>query len=189
MVWSEAAASTVTVTANGTLGGTGSIGGKVTVNHSGWLTPGMSPGVLAVGELQLNAGSTTFMEIDGLLRGTEYDGVDIVVEDGLAYGGTLSLAFNQTGPFPAGSVFDLFHFTGDASGSFDSVVSSGYYAGEWEWDNIDTYALAAGWQTLLFSHATGNLTIVPEPSAFALIALALAALGLCRPARRRRCQA
>lgn len=179
----------VAVNDGGMLGGTGSIGGKVTVNHNGWLTPGMSPGVLTVGELELNAGSTTFMEIDGLLRGTEYDGVDIIVEDGLAYGGTLSLAFNQAGPFPAGSVFDLFHFTGDASGNFDSVISSGYYAGEWERDNIDTFALAAGWQTLLFSHATGNLTIVPEPSAFALIALTLAALGLCRSARRSRCPA
>lgn len=176
----------VTVNNGATLGGTGGIGGAVSVLAGGTLTPGMSPGVLSVGSLTLEDGSTTAMEIDGLVRGDQYDGVDIATEGGLEYGGTLSLAFGNTDTLAAGSVFDLFSFTGDASGDFEEVVSSGFYAGMWEWDGGDTFSLEAGWQTLLFSQATGDVTIVPEPSALILAILLGITVAFGRPRRRGR---
>ena len=167
----------------GTLGGTGTISGAVTVNAGGTLSPGMSPGVLTLGSLTLEAGSTTLIEIDGLARGAEYDGVDIAAEDGLAYGGTLSLAFGNTAWLEAGAVLDLFSFAGTASGEFSEVISTGFYTGQWEWDGDDLFSLEAGWQTLTFSHLTGDLTIVPEPTTWILL---LGALIYALAMRRRR---
>ncbi|MDZ7615590.1 MAG: autotransporter-associated beta strand repeat-containing protein, partial [Patescibacteria group bacterium] len=172
-----------TVQSGATLGGTGIIASAVAVNAGGTLSPGMSPGVLTMQSLGLAAGSTTLMEINGLVRGTEYDGVDISAESGLAYGGTLSLAFGNGTWLDAGAVLDLFSFTGAVSGEFTDVVSTGFYTGPWEWDGMDTFSLESGWQTLLFSHATGDLTIVPEPAAWTLMLLALACGLLVRRRR------
>ncbi len=172
-----------TVHSGATLGGTGSIGSAVAVNAGGTLSPGMSPGVLAMQSLALAADSTTLMEINGLVRDTEYDGVDIIAEDGLAYGGALAIDFGNSTWLDAGAVFDLFNYSGTASGAFSDVVSTGFYTGEWLWDGVDTFSLESGWQTLLFSHATGDLTIVPEPAAWTLLLCALAC-GLL--SRRRR---
>ncbi len=174
----------VVINSGATLGGTGAIGGAVTIHDGGWLSPGASPGVLAMESLLLEAGSTTVMEIDGLLRGTEHDGIDIGAEDGLTYGGALSLAFGNSTLLPAGTVIDLFSFNGTAAGSFGSVVSTGdQYAGTWVWDNVDTFSLEYGWQTLLFSHATGDLTIIPEPGTVVLLLIGLLGLA-CRRVRR-----
>ncbi len=163
----------VAVQTGATLGGTGSIAGTVTVNGGGTFSPGLSPGVLSVGSLLLEAGSTTLLEIDGLTRDDEYDGVDITTEGGLTYGGALSLDFGNTSAFAAGTVLDLFDFTGTASGAFSEVTSTGYYSGDWISDGGDGFSLEAGWQTLLFSHATGDVTIVPEPAAWILLVCAL----------------
>lgn len=180
----------VAVNNGGMLGGSGTIGGAVTVNDGGRLSPGMSTGVLAMGSLTLESGSTTLMEINGIQRGAEYDGIDIGTGGDLAYGGTLSLVFGNSSPFVDGATFDLFNFTDSVPGTFlDEVTSTGYYAGAWAWDNVDTFSLEFGRQTLLFSHLTGDLTIVPEPSTLALTILALIALTLGRPWRRTGCRA
>ncbi|MDZ7618249.1 MAG: autotransporter-associated beta strand repeat-containing protein [Patescibacteria group bacterium] len=163
-----------TVQNGGTLGGSGVIGSAVAVQGGGMLSPGVSPGVLAMQSLSLEAGSTTLMEIDGLARGTEHDGVDITAEDGLAYGGSLLLDFGNTTWLEAGAVLDLFNFTGTATGAFSDVTSTGFYAGEWAPDGGGVFSLESGWQTLLFSHATGDLTIVPEPAAWLLLLCAAA---------------
>ncbi len=177
--------SAAAVNNGGTLGGSGTIGGAVTVNGGGWLSPGTSAGVLTVGSLTLEPDSTTLMEINGVQRGEEYDGIDIGAGGDLAYGGTLSLVFGNSAPFSDGGTFDLFSFTGSVPGSFfDEVTSTGYYAGAWAWDNVDTFSLEFGRQTLLFSHLTGVLTIVPEPSAFVLAILAMVAMVFGRPCRR-----
>ena len=172
-----------TVLSGATLGGTGSIGSAVTVHSGGLLSPGASPGVLAMASLALEAGSTTLIEIDGLARGAGYDGVDITVEDGLAYGGSLSLDFGNTAWLEAGAVLDLFNFAGTASGAFAEVTSTGFYSGQWQWDGNDVFSLESGWQTLVFSHATGDLTVVPEPASCLLLLCAFAC-GLLRRRRR-----
>ena len=86
--------SAVTVASGGSLGGSGSIAGAVTVNSGGTLAPGNSPGLLSVGSLTLDAGSTTTMEIDGTARGTQYDAIDVTGTATL--GGTLNLVFGYT---------------------------------------------------------------------------------------------
>ena len=69
---------TVAANSNGTLGGNGTIGGAVTVNSTGTLAPGNSPGILHLGSnLTLAGGSNLNIEIGGSTAGTGYDQVQV----------------------------------------------------------------------------------------------------------------
>ncbi len=69
-------ASATTVASGATLAGSGILGGNVTVQSGGTLSPGNSAGTLTVnGNLQMNAGSTLAVEINGTTAGTQYDQV------------------------------------------------------------------------------------------------------------------
>lgn len=171
----------VTVAAGAVLGGSGSIGGLTTV--SGTLAPGSSPGELTLAALLLNSTATTLVEIDGLTRGSQYDGITVTQAGGLTYGGTLSFHFATT--FGDNDVFDIFAFTGSPAGSFDSVVSTGAYAGAWTNNNDGTFSFDQGGQTLTFSQASGDIVVVPEPTALALAGIAATWCG-ARAWRRRR---
>src|SRR5206468_8193879 len=57
----------VTVKNGGTLAGTGSLAGAVTVQSGGFVGPGAPPAVLTVGQLSLLAGSTQLYDIDSSL--------------------------------------------------------------------------------------------------------------------------
>jgi hypothetical protein len=128
---------------------------------------------------------TTLMEIDGLARGVEYDGVD--VGGALAYGGTLELAFGNVTAFNDGAVFNLFDFASQ-SGDFASVSSTGFYSGTWADTGNGTFTLIDGDSTLVFAQQTGNLeiSVVPEPSAFVLGFAGVAVVGVASRAGRRR---
>jgi hypothetical protein len=171
----------VTVAPGAVLGGSGSIGGLTTV--SGTLSPGNSPGELTLASLLLASTATTLIEIDGLTRGSQYDAITITQADGLTYGGTLSFNFATT--FGDNVTFDIFSFAGSPTGSFDSVVSTGAYAGAWSNNNDGTFSFSQGSQTLTFSQSSGDVVIVPEPTALALTAIAAAWCG-ARALRRRR---
>ncbi len=113
------AANSVAIAAGGTLAGSGTIAGAVNVN-GGSLAPGAPVGVLSVnGPLTLSPGSTTTLEINGLTRGTEYDGLTLpstFTRDGtvrLQFGGIL-----QTG------VYTLFQTSGTTLGSFAAITAS-----------------------------------------------------------------
>ncbi|MGA0899289.1 MAG: beta strand repeat-containing protein, partial [Luteolibacter sp.] len=165
-------ATTVTINAGNSLSGSGTVGGTVTV--LGAIGPGNSPGVMTFSD-SLNLGSTavTTMEIDGIARGTGYDGVDVT--NALAYDGSLTLTLGTT--FGAGNyTFDLFGF-GSESGDLDSVTLAGNYSGSLSFDG-DAWTLSSGTETWSFAQSTGdlNLTVIPEPSV-ALLGL-LGALGL-----------
>ena len=175
------AAGAVLVDALATLGGSGTIGGAVTVN--GFLSPGNSPGVLTVASLDLGGSSTSLFEIDGLVRGTQYDGVTLTGGSGPTYGGVLSLVFGNGSAFGDNTTFELFQFTGSPSGSFSSVTSSGFYAGSWTNNNDGTFKLEQGGQTLTFTEATGDIVVVPEPAALALAAIGITAAALIRRRR------
>ncbi len=177
--------STVTVDSGATLGGSGTIGGATTVN--GTLAPGNSPGVLSFSNgLSLGSGATSSFEINGLTRGTEYDGVN-VTGGSLAYGGTLSISFGAA--IQAGT-YDLFSFSGTPTGGFSTISIGGSFAeaiaGSPSITGSGWSASSAGW-LYEFSNATGDLTLtaVPEPSAFAALA-GLAGLGIAGLRRRRR---
>jgi len=172
----------VTVASGAVLGGSGTIGGAVTVD--GILSPGNSPGVLTLPSLTLGAASTSLFEINGTVRGTSYDGVTITGLAGPVYDGALSLSFGNGLAFADNTTFDLFSFTGSPTNNFESVTSTGFYAGTWTLAS-GTWSLDSQGQKLSFTASTGDLVIaVPEPATLVLLAGATAAgTGLIRRRR------
>ena len=175
------ASGAVQVDAGATLGGSGAIGGAVTM--FGVLSPGNSPGVLSVAALVLGGSSTSIFEIDGTTRSTQYDGLNITGSSGPTYGGALSLVFGNGSAFGNNDVFNLFDFTGAAAGDFSSVTSTGFYSGSWSVSSGE-WSLQSGGQTLTFSKSAGDLVIVPEPTALALTGIGIAAAAWARRWRR-----
>jgi autotransporter-associated beta strand protein len=192
-------ASHVTVGNGGTLGGSGTLGAPLAVQSGGVLSPGNSPGILAAAALDLQAGSTTLMQVIGSgsasgTAGTDYDQVQITTASSLTYGGELVLSFVNSPLFDNGTLFSLFQFTGAARGTFTSVRTegTGSYSGltlqhndngNW-YTNPDT---AAG-QYLVFSPASGRLAIVPEPSTWVMAAIGAGLVAL-KARRRKRAEA
>jgi autotransporter-associated beta strand protein len=197
------ASSAVTVENLATLGGSGTIGSLVTVLSGGTISPGNSPGLLTVSSLDLQANSTTVMEIVGVgsaagTAGTDYDNLTISTASALTYGGTLDLDFANTASFADGTTFSLFTFTGSPTGTFSSVVSSG--SGSYASLNFTglggVWTALLGSQTLTFSELSGLLRFEPrgravpeiDPSSFgSALTLLIGSLGLLeRRARRRK---
>jgi len=178
---SSAATGAVNVASGATLGGSGTIGGATTVN--GNLQPGNSPGVLNFSAgLSLTSTANTTMEINGsTTRGTDFDGIN-VNSSALVYDGTLTLAVGTT--FGVGSyTFNLFDF-GSQSGSFDAITLSGSYTGSLAGPG-NVWTLASGNNTWTFTHSTGDLglSVIPEPSTWALIAFSLTTVLILRRRR------
>jgi hypothetical protein len=165
---------TVSVAAAAWLQGTGTIGGAV--NVQGTLSPGTSPGVITLGSLTLGGSSTSLIEITGTVRGSGYDGVNITgTSSSLAYAGALSLSFGNVSAFANDTVLDIFNFSGGSLGSYTTVSSTGFYAGGWSDIGGGQFRLVSGGQTLTFDQATGDIIVVPEPAAIALVGIGVAA--------------
>ena len=91
----------------------------------------------------------------------------------MIFGGILNLAFSGGSYADGTDVLQLFSNTGGFSGDFASVVSTG---------------LAAG-QFATFNANTGYISVVPEPSTYAMALAGLACGGWQMWRRRRRRQA
>ena len=107
-----AATGATTVQSGGTLGGTGIIGGNVTVANGGTLSPGNSPGTLTVnGNLTLSAGAIVDYQLGqaGTVGGSLNDLT--VVHGNLTLDGTLNVSTTPGGTFGAG-VYRLFNYDG-----------------------------------------------------------------------------
>ena len=193
--------SNVTVQSGGLLGGSGTIVNVVEILSGGTVSPGTGPGILTVGGLVLQAGATAVMDITGTAVGTAYD--SIVSTGTIDYGsGGLVLNMSGTG-YDVGTEFFLFD-AASVSGTLASISMAGSSDG---WQSMAWYAPGAsgtglfnygagvwqsGWTTvggesrkLIFSEATGVLTVVPEPATLTLAGVGVAAMALARWRRRR----
>lgn len=151
------------VLSGGTLTGSGTFRGNGAI--AGTLAPGNSPGLMTFeGDLTLEPTATLLFEIGGYDRGVEYDAVDVGGD--LTYGGDLALSLISGFTPEVGDTFVLFDVVGNYSGSFT---------------NIDFQDGLGG----TFDYSTGTLTIIPEPSTWAVF-LGAFALGLAAWRRHRR---
>jgi hypothetical protein len=119
------------------------------------------------------------MEIDGIADAGEIGGHDQILLTGagtnglLTYGGTMTLDIGTT--FDMGSyTWDLFEFANEA-GTFGSINLADQYSGSLlDADANGVWDLTSGFNTWQFTESNGvlNLTVVPEPSTLALLAVA-----------------
>jgi len=168
----SAAAGNVSVSGSGvTLGGNGTVGGATTIADTSILSPGSGTGV--AGTLTFNTKNLTLsgtdtkitMEITGTGSGS-YD--KIVGIDALSLNGDLTITLS--GSYTNAS-WDLFDFA-SKSGNFDTIVLAGSYAGSLNRSG-DLWTGTIGGQDWTFSQVTGGLSVVPEPSTWALVAAGL----------------
>ena len=151
--------------------GVGTISGSgKSLSVLGAFTPGNSPGRVTLGSgftLDLSSSGTSVFEItDPAYTAGTYDFLN--GNGSVVFGGILNLAFSG-GSYAAGAeVLQIFTNTGGLSGVFSAVNFTG---------------LAAG-QSATFNPATGFITVVPEPSTYAM-ALAGLACGYSMWRRRR----
>jgi fibronectin-binding autotransporter adhesin len=92
----------------GELGGNGMVNQSVVMN-GGWLTPGLSPGVLTIaGALTFAEPAALMIELDGKSRGLEYDAVD--VGGAVTLGNSMLYAYvglNGLATIEVGDVFEI----------------------------------------------------------------------------------
>ncbi|MDQ8195978.1 autotransporter-associated beta strand repeat-containing protein [Coraliomargarita sp. SDUM461004] len=163
----------VIIASGATLEGTGTVGGATTIQAGGNLGPGNSLGELTfTAALTLDAGSFTEMEIAGTMRGSEYDAIN--VGGLLTYGGDLIISSDILLEL---GIYDLIAVDGGETGDFESITLSGAaYSGDGLVQSGDLWTTTIGGQTYTFDQATGDLTVIPEPSALACVS-GLLALG------------
>lgn len=107
----------VYVQSGAVLQGTGSIAAAVEILSGGRLEPGLSPGLLQTGDLQLSPGSELQVEIHGLTPGSEFDQVSVTGT--VTLGGTLHVDLLAGLQPAAGTEFCLI-----ANDGTDAVVGS-----------------------------------------------------------------
>jgi hypothetical protein len=183
------------VNTGGTLGGSGTFSGAVTIASGGALSPGNSPGLAtAAAGLTFDTGSSFNFELVADTttgRGVSFDGVDVT--GGIltiSSGVTANLVFNGTGSTVdfSSSFWDsaqswlVFDNANTPTGLFGSITAS-------------NDSLGAGFATTggSFNFSTvGNdiylnySAAIPEPSTYAMFGMGLGALWLLRRKNSRR---
>ncbi len=105
----------------GTLAGVGTAGPDVRITGSGTLSPGLSPGIFAVGGTAELLGGTTTIEIAGATPGTGHD--QVAPFAGATVGGTLALSTDAGYDPPLAQTFDVVApVLPFVTGTFDGVT-------------------------------------------------------------------
>jgi len=173
--------------------GSGTFAGGLTVNNTIQLSPGAS-GTLANESYGTITASTLTVQSANVLLGiqdaTTYDRLVMTAgAGGLTLGGAATLTLDFATAIVPTSL-DLLTFTG-LSGNFQSVTSTGVYAGTWT-NSGGVWSLEnvgpGGTDSLSFNLATGDLSVIPEPSTIVLLGGGVAAVGTVYLRRRRRCR-
>ncbi len=176
----------------GVLGGGGAFTGSVTVNSGGTLAPGASIESLASGALTLNTGSTFGYEVDfGVLPAV---GADLqVVSGNLSLSGTANLTITNltAGTFANATKFTLINYNGSwNNGLFtflgNSLADDSTFTFNGQSWQIDYNASSGGSNfssEYLSSSSYVNITAVPEPATWALLAFSLTTVIVLRRRR------
>ena len=145
----------VTVT-NGVLGGDGVVGGAISVQSGGTLSPGGGLTALTANTVSLQSGSTLVMEVSQSAQTN-----DQLIASSLALGGTLVIT-NLSGTFVGGESFQLFS-AGSVSGTFSSNSLPPLDAGlAWNMANLNSGFISVVQTTatnLLWSATGTNLNV------------------------------
>jgi autotransporter-associated beta strand protein/T5SS/PEP-CTERM-associated repeat protein len=179
--------SAISVSSGATLGGTGSLG-AVTIQDGGTLSTTNSFGQMHVASLSLASNSIIKLAVAGT-NSTQFD--SIYAAGSIAFGGSLNI--NMSGVYDSINNIGLFQLFSNGSGSlgsssnnFTQVNITGSYNGSlayfsannlWQlWNSTNSY--------IGLNMTTGQLTVIPEPSTYALFGLG--AIGLLMVSRRKK---
>jgi len=152
------------LTLTGFIKGVGTYSGSV--SFAGTYSPGLSPASVNLEYLSLTPSSTLLMEVGGLSAGSQYDVLNLS-EAGML-DGTLELDLINKFVPTLGQTFDIIN--GTTTGHFSSLLLAPLPNGL-RWDTSNLYT-------------TGMISVVPEPSALAL--LGIGAIGILGYGWRRR---
>ncbi len=178
------------VDVNGLLKGSGTVTGNLALT-SGTLSPGNSPGITTVnGSFTMDGNSKLVAEVTGSTAGATYDQVKVSGNVNLA--GTLDLS-TLTGLSLGNSITLIENIGSDTTlGYFSTIITSGSTftapsgsTYEFTVDGLDyllNYAANAGGDNV-YNDVT--LTVVPEPSTWAMIVGGIGCLSLGQRLRRR----
>ncbi len=154
----------------GLLSGTGEITGHV-YNGFGVVSPGHSPGLLAMGSYFQDEEGTLIIDIAGLTRGSEYDGLDV---RGIAsLNGKLKLIFSTYAP--------------KTDDRFDLIIAGSMNLADTLM--IEYEGIMPGWQYELVNDGTTltllslNNAVIPEPATLSLLMLGAGVMWHRRPRR------
>ncbi|MFM9194688.1 MAG: beta strand repeat-containing protein [Planctomycetia bacterium] len=187
----------VAVRSGALLGGVGTVGGLVSVESSGTLSPGSLASEIAsfkVGSLSLADGARTKMTVNGTEAGLTYDQIaGVGAAPGIVYGGVLELSVS--GSYADYTTFHLFsNFTASNSGDFSQINLAGtspYASVSGSFTFVESLnAWVTNWtsgnQRLQFSAVTGDLIVVPEPGTLVMAAVGVGLGGVLMQRRRQR---